>query len=290
MLSESNKRSGKVLCAVEAATIPTHDLLGQGRLAADSLRELNGLRRGLSQAVTGCFSRLFNGYSCQLEYGAFVAGLPPMPESDERLWVCAESNHGTQALLAVAPRELYRLAILFFGGALYERDGMAPVRPLSETEQRLLLRLTQHQLDILSELSGEASTEWSLNLVAAEALPRDSLWVSSEVTLLLGEHDTQWHLCWPVSQNERLALPNPGETLSARLNHALPHVPVRMRIILSEFSLRLGDLQGVAEGDILPLELNEQLPALIGTQPCFSGRMAEHNRGLVYQIDAINQA
>ncbi|MGL4205197.1 MAG: FliM/FliN family flagellar motor switch protein [Aeromonadaceae bacterium] len=289
-MSESYKCSGKVLSAAEAAAIPTYDLLGQGREAADALRTLNQLRRGVSQAVTGCFSHLFNGYGCQLEYGPFAAGLPQIAGGEEWLWVCADSNQGVQALLCMPPRVLYRLAILFFGGALYERDGAQPLRPLSETELRLLLRLTQHQLDILSELTGEGTTEWRLNLVAAETLPAEGSWVSSEVTLLLGEHDAQWHLCWPVTPKERLALPNPGESLGQRLHQALPQVPVRMRILLSEFTLRLGELQGLAEGDILPLELNEQLPALIGSQPCFTGRMAEHNRGLVYQIDAINQA
>lgn len=290
-MSESKRYASRVLSAEEGATLPGYDLLGQDKAAHGASRELNQQRRLYSQMVAGCFSRLFNGLSCQVEYSVFSGRpLAPLPESERLLWVQAENQFGWQAWLAIEARQLFKLAILFFGGALRETDGQTLPASLSETEQRLLLRLCQHQLDILCDVLGEVELRWSLNLVAEESLPTQGVWLGSEGTLLLGEHDSQFMLWWPMRESEPQAEGDGGEQgLAGRLQAALPAVPVRLRVVLSELDMTLGELQTLQVGDVLALDMPELVPAMIGSRPCFSGRMAESNGVLVYQVAAVNQ-
>lgn len=289
-MSDSNHQGLRVVGAEIGKTLPAYDFLGQERLAHDILSKLNLQRRVWSQLVAGCFSRLFNGSSCQVDYSPFqVRNLAEQAERADWLWVQAESSSGQQAWLAIEARQLFQLAILFFGGSLLEADSRATDRPLSETEQRLLLRLSQHQLDILSDLLEEPETVWELNLVGREALPNHGLWSCSESTLLLGEHDSQILFWWPVVPAETPALPSPDSSLQERMQAVLPSVPLRLRVVLSEFSVRLAELQQLQVGDVLPLELLELAPALIGNHSCLLGQVAENNGALVYRVAAVEQ-
>ena len=65
---------------------------------------------------------------------------------------------------------------------------------------------------------------------------------------------------------------------------------MRLRVILSEFTLSLGELQQLQAGDLLPLEMAEPAPALLGHQSCFTGRLAERNGALVYQVASLIHA
>ncbi|MGL4754569.1 MAG: FliM/FliN family flagellar motor switch protein [Aeromonadaceae bacterium] len=291
-MPESKRRNQRVWPAVEASALPVYDLLGQERLAHDALNQLNQSRRLLSQMVAGCFSRLFNGLSCQMDYAPFHTRLMSEVASDgQLLWVQATNQHGRQAWLAISAPHLYRLAILFFGGSPLQQDQTINVKAATETEQRLLLRLAQHQLDILSDLLGEPEDRWELNLVGSEALPFSQIWLCSEGTLLLGEHDSQFWIWWPFASKEMLALDGPAPaSLGEQMCAALPAVPVRLRVVLSEFTLSLGELQQLQTGDLLPLEMAEPAPALIGHQSCFTGRLAERNGALVYQVASLIHA
>ena len=291
-MSECKRYASRVLSAEEGATLPGYDLLGQDKAAHGASRELNQQRRLYSQMVAGCFSRLFNGLSCQVEYSVFNSrSLSPLPESERLLWVQADNQFGWQAWLAIEARQLFKLAILFFGGSLRESDGQTLPASLSETEQRLLLRLCQHQLDILCDLLGESELRWTLNLAAEESLPTQGAWLGSEGTLLLGEHDSQFMLWWPMLESDPQASAEGSveQGLSGRLHAALPAVPVRLRVVLSELGMTLGELQTLQVGDVLALDIPELVPALIGSRACFSGRMAESNGVLVYQVAAVNQ-
>ena len=291
-MSESKKFASRVLSAEEAAHLPAYDLMGQDKSAHGALKELNQIRRLYSQMVAGCFSRLFNGLSCQVEHSLFHSRFLTPPAGAERLlWVQAENQAGWQAWIAIEARQLFKLAILFFGGALRESDGQTLPSSLSETEQRLLLRLCQHQLDILCDLLDEDELRWRLDLVAEESLPSQGMWLGSDCTLLLGEHDSQFMLWWPMREPEAAALTDAEEQegLNSQLHTALPAVPVRLRVVLSEFSMTLGELQTLQVGDVLALDMPELVPAAIGNQACLSGRMAESKGVLVYQVAAVNQ-
>ena len=60
-------------------------------------------------------------------------------------------------------------------------------------------------------------------------------------------------------------------------------------MVLSEFSVRLAELQQLQVGDVLPLELLELAPALIGNHSCLLGQVAENNGALVYRVAAVEQ-
>ncbi len=291
-MPESKRRSQRVWSAEAASGLPVYDLLGQERQAHDALNLLNQSRRLWSQMVAGCFSRLFNGVSCQMDYAPFhIRMLSEVAEQRHLVWVQALNQRGHQAWLSIQAGQLYRLAILFFGGSPLQQDQAVTARTATETEQRLLLRLAQHQIDILSDFLGEPDDRWQLTLVGSEALPLQSAWLCSEGTLLLGEHDSQFSIWWPFGAKEPLALDGPAPVrVGEQLCAALPAVPVRLRVILSEFTLSLGELQQLQAGDLLPLEMAEPAPALVGHQSCFTGRLAERNGALVYQVASLTPA
>ncbi len=75
--------------------------------------------------------------------------------------------------------------------------------------------------------------------------------------------------------------------LSANLNleqdfqHALHSAPVRLNVLLSKKTLPLSDVLDLAPNDILPIELLSTVPASIGSETLFSGRVAEQEGQLV---------
>lgn len=279
--------SSRLLCAERGKTLPHYDLLGVERADRERLKQVNAQLGTFSQQAAGCMAQLFNSADCELAYQEFIA--VESPEHDDGLiWVGARSPLDTQrvAYFSISPSVIYRLAVLFFGGSLRNQGETAShSKGLTDTEQRLVLRLCQYQVDIWSSCLGLGDLEWQLTLITRDVLPVSRLWMAA-ATLTVGSFSHGWQL-WLVPPAESTG-PAVGHTLQdGALAQALTHIPTRLRVVMGQLSMTLADLECLKVGDVLSLDLPELVPALIGNRPCFSGRIAEHKGSLVYQVATV---
>lgn len=293
MSAHKNTRStARILSPEQGRRLPAYDLLGSVQQSQLQLRELNGLRPVLARQVDGIFSNLFNGHGGGVQFSEFAQGQPAgfrfQAASSFPVWVLAETDASgwPPAVLCLDAVWAYRLAVLFFGGILLPSDKEPMARLLTEAEQRLVIRLFQHQLDSLCALAGHPELTWRLRLVTEESLPREGEWLHSRVEARLQESIAQWQLWFPVWQRPLPAASSDAMLASALLEQ-LPRVPVRLRVVLAELELSFARLSTLQVGDVLPVELLELAVGLVGQQSYLKGRVAEHNDGLVYQVTQL---
>lgn len=126
---------------------------------------------------------------------------------------------------------------------------------------------------------------WQLTPVPADVLPvGPALW-SSQATLSLGEHNHQWRLWWLQAETE--AQLTDQRPVRGELEQAMTHLPVQLRVVMGQMAMTLADLETLQVGDVLALDMPDLVPALIGSRPCFNGRIAEQKGSLVYQVTAV---
>ncbi|WAF97275.1 lateral flagellar motor switch protein LfiM [Aeromonas dhakensis] len=277
----------RLLCAQRGKTLPHYDLLGVERADQERLKQINAQLGTFSLQAAGCMAQLFNSGDCELSYQEFTTVASPV-QDDGLLWVEARSALDVQrvAYFSISPAVIYRLAVLFFGGALRDQsEASSHGKGLTDTEQRLMLRLCQYQVDIWSSCLGLGDLGWQLTLITRDALPQSRLWMS-EASLTVGSFAHGWQL-WLVPPTENSGPATGHELQDGALEQVLTHVPVRLRVVMGQMSMTLADLECLKVGDVLSLDLPEVVPALIGNRPCFSGRVAEHKGSLVYQVATV---
>lgn len=291
---KSRSAVGAVLSAEEGRALPAFDLLGRSRRAAQMAKTLNQARAALAQSISHAFTSLFNGNSCRLEFDEFTQDGPPRDHAradGEVLpcWIVAHAlgRDWSPALLWFDSAAAYRLAVLFFGGSLLASDLKHPCRPLTDAEQRLMQRLFRQQLDIFSRQLGLADQDWELQLLQGEALPKQGEWFSAQVNVALGDQTAVWQLWWPFWQREIEPQAVIDAGLAPALNAVLPKVPLQLRLVLAQTRMKLEQLTGLKAGDIIAVDWPETALALLGPQPFLRGRVAEQNKGLVFQVTEV---
>ena len=278
--------SSRLLSAERGRTLPHYDLLGVERVNHARLKQVNGQLSTFSLQAASCMAQLFNSAECELDYGEFAFS-GPAETADVHLWVEARSPLEPQRAVyfSIAPLVIYRLAVLFFGGTLQQKE--EPVQSgkgLTDTEQRLLLRLCQYQVDIWCACLGLGDLKWQLHVVPRDSIAHRQLW-TTQATLQAGNCTHHWQM-WLLPPEESIS-PVSHSLPQGQLEQALTHVPVRLRVVMGQLSMTLADLECLKVGDVLSLDLPEVVPALIGSRPCFSGRIAEHKGSLVYQVATV---
>ena len=276
----------RLLNAERGKILPHFDLLGVERVNHARAKEVNGQLSTFSQQVAGCMAQLFNSAECELSYGEFASSCPKNTD-ESHLWVEARTPFEPQRVVyfSIAPLVIYRLAVLFFGGTLQQKE--EPIQSgkgLTDTEQRLLLRLCQYQVDIWSSCLGLGDLKWQLHVVPRDSVTHLQPW-ASEATLQAGNCTHQWQM-WLLPPEESIS-PTSHSLPEGQLEKALAHVPVCLRVVMGQLSMTLADLECLKVGDVLSLDVPEMVPALIGSRPCFSGRIAEHKGSLVYQVATV---
>lgn len=276
----------RLLPAEQGRALPRYDLLGVERAKQGHLKQMNAHLATFSLQAAGCMTQLFNSAECDLVFQDFVSAAQFPPE-EQQFWIEARARHDEdyRVFFSISAPVIYRLAVIFFGGQLQADEEPSQAKSLSDTEQRLLQRLCQYQVDILSSCMGLGDLGWQLAPVPVDALPLGpGLW-SSEATLSLGEHSHQWRLWWVQAETEQqLTFQRPA---GGELAQALAHLPVQLRVVMGQMAMTLADLECLQVGDVLALDMPELVPALIGSRPCFNGRIAEQKGSLVYQVTAV---
>ncbi|MGL4504830.1 MAG: lateral flagellar motor switch protein LfiM, partial [Aeromonas sobria] len=259
----------RLLSAERGRTLPHYDLLGVERVNHARLKQVNGQLSTFSLQAASCMAQLFNSAECELNYGEFAFS-GPAETADAHIWVEARSPLEPQRAVyfSIAPLVIYRLAVLFFGGTLQQKE--EPVQSgkgLTDTEQRLLLRLCHYQVDIWCACLGLGDLKWQLHVVPRDSIAHRQLW-TTQATLQAGNCTHQWQM-WLLPPEESIS-PVSHSLPEGQLEQALTHVPVRLRVVMGQLSMTLADLECLKVGDVLSLDLPEVVPALIGSRPCFS--------------------
>lgn len=277
----------RLLSAERGRALPHYDLLGVERANLARLKQLNSQLGSFSLQASGCMAQLFNAADCELNYQDFSSA-SPQERDDRLLWVEARTPLDAQrvAYFSISPSVIYRLAVLFFGGSLKHKGAEAAHgKGLTDTEQRLLLRLCQYQIDIWSASLGQGDLAWQLNLVTRESVSAPRLW-ASEASMVAGGSTHEWQF-WLLPPEEAIGITSGHHVQAVQLEQALTQVPVQLRVVMGQMSMTLADLECLKVGDVLSLDLPEVVPALIGNRPCFNGRIAEHKGSLVYQVATV---
>ena len=278
--------SSRLIAAERGRLLSGYDLLGVERANQAHLKQLNAQLGSFAFQVAGSMAQLFNTADCELSYVEFTTA-SPVEVVESIIWVEARAavNADKVAYFSISSAVIYRLAVLFFGGNLLAEGGTVPQnRALSDTEQRLLLRLCQYQIDIWSFCSGQGDQKWQLSIISKESVPAHSL-CCAEAKLQAGGHQHSWHF-WLLPPADAVA--RIGRALPAgELAKLLTHVPVRLRIVMGQLPMTLADLESLQVGDVLSLDLPQMVPAMVGNRPCFNGSIAEHKGGLVYQVATV---
>lgn len=279
----------RVVGPEEGRSLPGYDLLGNESLTQAVLKELNQHRRLLGQTIASLFSKSFNGVTCQVECSPFVNGVVgQLSAADSLVWVLAENEQCDMAWMAIETRQLFNLAILFFGGAVLKNDSVNVNRPLSDTELRLFSRLCQMQMNAFSSITNRMQDSWRISVIDSASLPVERKAFYSENSFALGEYKSAFHFWWSANiANETPVSVDSLSRLTVQLNQVLPVVPVHLRLKLSEFDATLGELSALKAGDVISLDLPDLVPAYIGEQQCCTGRVAEHNGAMVYQVVTV---
>ncbi|MGY6039617.1 lateral flagellar motor switch protein LfiM [Aeromonas sp. AE23HZ002T15] len=277
----------RLLSAERGRALPHYDLLGVDRANQVRLKQLNAQLGAFSLQASGCMAQLFNAADCDLNYQDFASS-HPQEQDDHLVWVEARTPIDPQrvAYFSIAPSVIYRLAVLFFGGSLQHKDAASNHgKGLTDTEQRLLLRLCQYQVDIWSACQGQGDLAWQLALTTRDALPATRLW-AAQARLVAGGSTHEWQV-WLAPPEEAVSIGSSRQVPEGQLEQVLTQVPVSLRVVMGQMSMTLADLECLKVGDVLSLDLPEVVPALIGNRPCFNGRIAEHKGSLVYQVATV---
>ncbi len=78
--------------------------------------------------------------------------------------------------------------------------------------------------------------------------------------------------------------------LQARIQAKLCQTPMRLMTTLCDRRLSLGEVMDLKQGDVIPVELPNEVTVRAGKTSLFTARIAENNASLVLQIqDVIKQ-
>lgn len=278
--------SSKVLSGDLAMAVESYDLFGNERQKQACIQEYSQHRRAINASLQEYLQQLFNGSQCEVSMSGFNLVMPKTrpAEKSDKLWLKATlAIPSESAFLAMDVTTLHAFSVLFLGGVLREPVKELDTAALTETEYRLAFQLLKQLVRaFLSPQTASKQTEITCEVINADALPAQGVLLTTSFSIAINDHMFNWHFWWPVDEE---AIQISKRTPSAKnLTPLLTEIPVRLRIVLSEQSLPLDMIANLSVGDVLPLELPDPTPALIGDHRCLEGRIAEHRGSLVYQI------
>ncbi|MDP5292409.1 FliM/FliN family flagellar motor switch protein [Oceanimonas sp. CHS3-5] len=271
--------SGKVHPAGEAG-FPLYDFFQQEqageRQSERLLPALEACRDGWRRRLEAMLYRSELSLDCRVREGA------PAPAEQlhflmEHQW---DGRLQASAALHIEHATLYRLAEMTFGGQ--PLDSIGPLRAVSETERRLgasLLGMITD--DLVARILPEAVPGCARMLAGAAEF-------EVETQLAFDIHFAGQHLGWTLTlpalrSAEPEALPVPADGgLTEALNASLPRLSTHLSVPLATFELPLGQIAELNEGDVLPINLLQEVVARAGEQPVLKGRVAERDGMLVF--------
>ncbi|KLV06619.1 flagellar motor switch protein FliM [Photobacterium aquae] len=216
------------------------------------------------------------------------------PSVYREFMVTPHDLHGT---IAIEGELLFYMVDLFFGG-----NGRSSARhqEFSDTELRLVERFFTTLLHQFST-SWHSITDWNSQLQAKNTLnlfspiQNNQLYQVCRFNIEIGNQKSGWlEISLPFAgldflrdQQCQTADIDTDPELQARIQQKICQAPVRLHSTLAERRLNLGQVMDLRPGDVIPVELPEQVTVRAGSTPLFKARVAENNASLVLQIQHI---
>lgn len=285
MQDDSSQLKKRVIKGSQAEHCPAYDLPGEVRQAELLRSRLTKLNPATGDQLTIQCRKLFNDNAIKIHVSPWQAGRG-VAEGVER-WLLSRHDEASYSVaLGFADDTLQRLGALFFGEAFIvanDGDDVVPVkRSLSDTDQRLGYRLLQSLINALFPALGLPASGWKPHQHASN--PDGSL-VFSEITMECGEQPLRWICCMPLAVVAELEteVTTPVD-LAPQLRVAARSIDVQLNVQLAQLKVTLAELEKFKVGDILPLNLQQRVPARIGSQVCLWGLVAEQGGQLVLKV------
>ncbi|WP_115719465.1 FliM/FliN family flagellar motor switch protein [Gallaecimonas mangrovi] len=273
-----NGQGKRFIKSENAAHYPQFDLLGEARRAATLCARLNHLNTYIADQLGAHCRHLFNDNNIQIS-------LSTWQETDVSAdhWLGASPNGKGDALVAMgfSRSDLFSLSELFFGGQLAAVK-QVDSRQVTDTEERLAQKMLHCLLGACFSKLDLSLEGWQSQWFSRKPQGKQ---ICTEVRLNVGEGTVRWCCCWAADFEPHpktpVLLP---EQLSIELKSCAHTVPVKLKIAVAELSMNLGELSQLKSGDILPIDLSEQVTARIGKITCLRGQIAEQGEQLVLRV------
>lgn len=273
-------KARRFLSAMEGRRYPTFDLTGEQARIETICTALGQLQKLISATLTQEYRGLLNHGSLQVTIDPWQH--KPAPAANHWLAALDVANPAQAAYLGFDSRDLFGASEVFFGGdPNYLKDSVLQ-RALSESEQRLALRLFNALLKTLSPALELNLENWQSRWLQ---LPPDGPGLWTELKVSTADWTLRFHCGLPATlggqQPERRTV---DEKQMARLQQNMLGAKIRLRVQLAQLDLNLGELLKLRKGDILGLDLQEMAAAKAGEVTCLKGQVCEQGDRLALRV------
>jgi flagellar motor switch protein FliM len=267
---------------LDSLEIRPYDFKRPERVSKDQMRALQTLHeafaRNFGASLSGFLRMIVEVKiaSCeQMTYGEFTAGLPN-PTSFNLI---EASDLDGQICLEISPLIIYPIIDRLLGGT--NEDLFIPQRPLTMIETRLIAKVIHRAISALEEAwSGIRTIEFSLgesesNPQLVQIVPPNEVVVVICFELKIANRAGSLNLCIPYKviepMMEDLAAQSwfstgrlrQSDEVRGRIETRLHRAVVEVGGLLAETTITLGDLRGLAPGDLIVTEKPASRPIVV---------------------------
>lgn len=295
--SAASSYSAPASTAAPRRDVTTYDFKRPERVSKDQMRALEAIHEGFARnfgaALSGFMRTIVEVHIAnteQLTYSEFIHSLP----NPTCFNVIEVKPLEGSVCLEISPLIIYPIIDRLLGGS--NAEIFIPQRPLTSIEQRLVSRITDRAVRLLTEVWSSlvpvefelTETESNPHLVQIVAPNEPVVVISFE--LKMGTRAGTMSLCVPFNiiepNMEKLATQNwlaygrkSYETGKVDLEKSLGGASVGLRVLLAETTITLRDLIELQPGDIIRTEKDADQDAIVQVE----GRTKFHGRVGVYR-------
>lgn len=204
------------------------------------------------------------------------------------------------ALIVYEPRLVYSIVDSFFGGSGRPLPGED--RDFTPSELRIVQMLLEHTFDALKHgwsyilpldfefMYSESNPQFASVMVSSES----DVMVVTRFRIRLGEEEGEFHVALPYSMLEplraRLTAPiqnsdqDPDRKFLQGLEDGMQDVDVELSSSMTSVTISLQDLMGLSQGDIIPVDIPDNITLNVSEIPMFEGSYGVLHGGAAVQI------
>ena len=288
--------------------VSLYDFKRPERVSKDQMRALEALHEGfgrnLGAALSGYLRTIIEVSVSsieQLTYSEFIYSLP----NPTCFTLLSSDGLDGQLCLEISPLIVYPIVDRLLGGSNAEL--FIPQRPLTAIEQRLVSRITdratQHLSEAWSNLTplGFTVSDYESNPQLVQIVPPSETVVVVGFEIKMGGRSGTMSLCIPYTvvepviplltrqANFSYSRKNTRPELGPRLQENVGGAPVRMHAILGRTTITMGDLMGLAEGDLITLDKGKDEPVSLSVEgrAKFRGRLGQYRGNKAVCIEKV---
>jgi flagellar motor switch protein FliM len=276
-----SKRRKTFISREKGQSLPIFDLSGE-------TDRHDHLKKSLEDSSEDLALRLSQEMRLLLDYSALKIACSEWSEelvSKDLVWAEAESEsfQGYKPLFAMSKKAVFSVSELFFAGSPNDiSEKSIAKRDITDTDKRLISRLFNAAISILSESIGVEPASWN-NDWAENPDTESCFWSTLTVN---GENwEMDFLIGWPTSLSKKKDSKEAIEFTRNQIEAQLEKTPVHLSSEIASVSLNLSDINDMKEGDIIEFDMHPEIMASAGGVVCVSGKIFESDGHLGLRID-----